>query len=210
MTGIKTMLCSLEEGGGPHVSNLSLLSPIYKAVLKRMENFHVVTVTDEGNQKALYGRRALKWLYESVAIKDEQGITVHPVELKALRTYSWILTDGERKTANKWIHLSSAKAAAASSKILFGGSLTDIAGGAIVEVPTASLPAIKGLEEDMAMVPICTASASSSSAALPTATPAKSKSGPAASKKETSKPPVSVDGPKQSVLSKFLKPSGCR
>lgn len=114
ITGIIGMIDNLSQGFGVTAAEAASFSQFFKSVLKKLENFCVVSLDVEtskprassgskGKTRRLVGRKALEYNMQQLEKDLAKGIRKELCEFECFRAFSWLLTDEEQQKTTDWI-----------------------------------------------------------------------------------------------------------
>ena len=164
--GVLSLLSDLSMGVSPRDKTIHSFSDFFKLVLKRTEEFFVVSmlavedapVVVEGQLVTLQGRDALLAQFTRLGDDVKKGQLPKLADLQPLKTFGWVFGAEQKETVQKWVSAAmSAELSSDGKDKLKRGSMDD---GALVSFGSVGL----------GMVTIggsSTSSASSSSAVHP-------------------------------------------
>ena len=108
--GVIGMVTQLSEGIAPKEKDIRAFSDLFRLVLKRCEDFHIVEVFEASPgklnfaKKLLRGSEAVKHTFLEVqTMMNEGGVAVNLQTLRPLKTFSWVLTAAEQDLLRTWI-----------------------------------------------------------------------------------------------------------
>ena len=108
LNGILAIVQNMSEGRGPDCHKMDSLSDFYKQAMTRMAFFHRRVVQDNGREKQLCGRLALKYEFDELALQIKSpSVKLDFGAFQNMRIFAFALTPEERKAANMWINLHS-------------------------------------------------------------------------------------------------------
>lgn len=146
--GLIAMITHLSQGVPPRDKDLPRLSPLCKLVLKKAEDFCVVSVCrrplvkqnlDSSNAEQLHGAEALRHIYSEIESKMEKDAAISMQDLQPLKQFSWLLDAEQRAQVQKWVAAVAKRYTSSGNNLCIADSTQASSSGSIDIVAASSL-----------------------------------------------------------------------